>query len=237
MYKIAVVEDEWESAERLNQCIEQYSKEYGVLFNVTRFKDGLDFIEEYKPVFDIVFMDIDMPHKNGLVTARELRQVDPTVVLVFVTFLAKYAIKGYEVDALDYVIKPVNYNAFKITIDRAIRRCAKKEKAEMILPSSDGPIRIELSCLNFVEIDDHDITYHTSRGQFRAYGTMRAIEKLLPAEQFCKCNRSVLVNLRNVTRISGNLVYVGNETLEISRPRKQVFMEAFHEYSISRGGL
>ena len=237
MYKIAVVEDEWESADRLNQCIEQYSKEYGVLFNVTRFKNGLDFIEEYKPVFDIVFMDIDMPHKNGLATARELRQVDPTVVLVFVTFLAKYAIKGYEVDALDYVIKPVNYNAFKITIDRAVRRCAKKEKAEVILPSSEGAIRIELPCLNYVEIDDHDITYHTSRGLFRAYGTMRAIEKLLPADQFCKCNRSALVNLRNVNRIRGNLVYVGDEMLEISRPRKQAFMEAFHEYSISRGGL
>jgi DNA-binding LytR/AlgR family response regulator len=91
--------------------------------------------------------------------------------------------------------------------------------------------------LNYVEIDDHDITYHTSRGQFRAYGTMRAIEKLLPADQFCKCNRSALVNLRNVTRISGSLVYVGEEMLEISRPRKQAFMEAFHEYSISRGGL
>ena len=237
MYKIAIVEDEWESADRLSQCIEQYSKEYGVLFNVTRFKNGLDFIEEYKPIFDIVFMDIDMPHKNGLATARELRVVDPTVVLVFVTFLAKYAIKGYEVDALDYVIKPVNYNALKITIDRAIRRCAKKEKTEVILPSSEGTIRMELSSLHYVEIDDHDITYHTARGVFRAYGTMRAIEKLLPADQFCKCNRSALVNLRNVTRISGNLVYVGNEILEISRPRKQKFMEAFHEYSISRGGL
>lgn len=234
MYKIAVVEDEWESADRLNQCFEAYSKEYGVTFNITRFKNGLDFIEEYKPVFDIVFMDIDMPHKNGFATAKELRQVDPTVVLVFVTFLAKYAIKGYEVDAMDYVIKPVNYNAFKITIDRAIRRCAKKEKDEVILPSAEGAIRIELSCLNYVEIDDHDITYHTSRGEFRAYGTMRAIEKLLPQKQFCKCNRSVLVNLRSVTRISGSIVYVGNEMLEISRPRKQAFMEAFHEYSISR---
>lgn len=103
----------------------------------------------------------------------------------------------------------------------------------MILPSSEGPIRMELSCLNYVKIDDHDITYHTSRGEFRAYGTMRAIEKLLPANQFCKCNRSVLVNLRNVTRISGNMVYVGTETLEISRPRKQAFLEAFHDYSIS----
>ncbi len=234
MLKIAIVEDEWECAERLSRCLEDYSQEYGVQFNVTRFKNGLDFIEDYRPVYDIVFMDIDMPHKNGLATARELRQADPSVVLIFVTFLAKYAIRGYEVDAMDYLIKPVNYNAIKITLDRAIRRCARKEKVEAILPSSEGSIRIELACLDYVQIDDHDITYHTSRGVFRAYGTMRAIEKLLPAKQFSKCNRSVLVNLRNVTRISGNLVYVGKDALEISRTRKQEFMEAFHEYNISK---
>ena len=233
MYKVAVVEDEWESADRLDQCFKAYTEEHGVLFSITRFKNGLDFIEDYTPNFDIVFMDVDMPHKNGLATARELRQIDPAVVLVFVTFLAKYAIRGYEVEALDYVLKPVNYNAFKITIDRAIARCRKREKAEVTLPSSEGTLRVELTCLNYIEINDHLITYHTSRGNYTAYGTMRAIEKLLPEKQFSKCNRSVLLNLRNVTRIQGNYVYIGDEKFEISRPRKQAFLEAFHEYSVS----
>lgn len=234
MYKIAVVDDEWESADRLSKCFEEYGRETGAMFSITRFKNGLDFIEDYKPDFDIVFMDVDMPHKNGFATAKELREKDPNVVLVFVTFLAKYAIKGYEVDAMDYVIKPVNYNAFKITIERAIHRISKKEKEEVILPSAEGTIRIEISCLNYVEIADHDITYHTSRGNYKAYGTMRAIEKLLPEKQFSKCNRSFLVNLRSVTRIQGNSVYVGDEQLEISRPRKQAFLDAFHEYNISK---
>ena len=233
MYKIALVDDEYESAELLSRCIEEYSKEYGVLFNISRFKNGLNFIEDYTPEYDIVFMDVDMPQMSGLEAAGKLREMDTTVIIVFVTFLAKYAISGYKYDALDYMVKPISYSAFRITMNRALQRCARKKKDTVILPSSEGDICIELNCLNYVEINNHDITYHTTRGNFTAYGTMRAIEKLLPAKQFCKCNRCYLVNLRSVTRIQGNAVFIGDEELEISRPRKQEFIAALHEYSIS----
>ena len=233
MYKIALVDDEYESAELLSQRIEEYAKEYGLLFNITHFKNGLNFIEDYTPQFDIVFMDIDMPQMNGLDAAEKLREKDPSVVLVFVTFLAKYATRGYKYDALDYMVKPISYAAFRITMNRALQRCARKKRDTVILPSSEGDICIELICLHYVEITNHDITYHTTKGNFTAYGTMRSIEKLLPPRQFCKCNRCYLVNLRSVTRIQGNTLFIGEEELEISRPRKQEFLTALHEYHIS----
>lgn len=232
MYKIALVDDEYESAELLSKYIEEYSREYGVLFNVSRFRNGFDFIEEYSPQYDIVFMDVDMPQMSGLETASRLRDIDSTVVLIFVTFLAKYALNGYKYEALDYMVKPVSYYAFRITMTRALQRCTRKKKETVILPSSEGDICIELNCLSYVEINNHDITYHTTRGNFKAYGTMRAIEKLLPDKQFSKCNRCYLINLRSVTRIQGNTVFVGNEELEISRPRKQEFMDALHDYNL-----
>ena len=233
MYKIALVDDEYESAELLSRYIEEYAKEYGVLFNISRFKNGLDFIEEYTPQYDLVFMDVDMPQMSGLEAASRLREVDATVVLIFVTFLAKYALNGYKYEALDYMVKPVSYYAFRITMTRALQRCSRKKKETVILPSSEGDLCIELNCLSYVEINNHDITYHTTRGNFTAYGTMRAIEKLLPAKQFSKCNRCYLINLRSVTRIQGNTVFIGEEELEISRPRKQEFMAALHEYNLS----
>ena len=233
MYKIALVDDEYESAEKLSQCIEEYAKERGVLFNITRFRNGLNLIEDYTPEYDIVFLDVDMPRMNGLEAAGKLREMDAAVVIVFVTFLAKYAVKGYKYDALDYMVKPISFSAFRITMDRALQRCARKKRESVILPSSEGDICIELNCLNYVEIANHDITYHTTRGNFTAYGTMHSIEKLLPARQFFKCNRCYLVNLRSVTRIQGSTVFVGNEELEISRPRKQEFLAALHEYHFS----
>ncbi len=234
MYKIALVDDEYESAEVLSRCIEEYSREYGLQFNISSFRNGLNFIEEYTPEFDIVFMDIDMPQMNGLEAAGRLREMDASVVIIFVTFLAKYATRGYKYDALDYMVKPISYSAFRITMNRAMQRCARKKRETVILPSAEGDICIELICLNYVEITNHDITYHTTKGNFTAYGTMRSIEKLLPPKQFSKCNRCYLVNLRSVTRIQGNILFIGNEKLEISRPRKQEFLAALHEYHFSR---
>lgn len=233
MYKIAIVEDEFESVESLKSCLEEYTAEYGIQFNIVHFKNGLNFIEEYKPDFDIVFMDINMPQMNGLNVAKGLRKIDSTVTLIFVTVLAKYAIRGYEVDALDYILKPVNYNSLKIKIDRALARCLANQKKVVMLSSQDGDVRMELSEINYVEIDNHDIYYHTSRGVIKAYGTMRAIEKILPSSQFFRCNRCYLVNLNNVTRLRDNYVYVGNEKVLISRPRKKLFLNALRDFTFS----
>ena len=131
MYRVAIVEDEWESFESIRKCFEEYTKEYGEAFNIIRFKNGMYFLGAYSSNFDIVIMDIDMPQMNGIQTAADLRKVDDKVVLIFVTFLAKYAIKGYAVDALDYVVKPVNYHTFKLKIARAIERCRKNARGRV----------------------------------------------------------------------------------------------------------
>ena len=235
LYKVAIVDDESDSIDCVVNCLNSYTKDYRVSFVVTKFSNGLDFIEEYQPVFDIVFMDIDMPHKNGLSAAKELRKVDSTVELVFCTYLAKYATRGYEVDALNYMLKPINYSAFKITMDRAIRNCEGKMQKEVLLPSSEGTLRLQLADLNYIAVFNHDIIYHTTHGEFKVYGTLRAIEKLLPKDQFIKCNRSMLVNLRNVTRIAKNFAYIGTERLDISRNRKKDFLDAFHELNFPSG--
>ena len=122
MYKIALVDDEFESAELLSHHIEKYANDCGILFNISRFKNGLNFIEDYTPEYDIVFMDIDMPQMNGLEAVEKLREIDSAVLVVFVTYLSKYATHGYKYDALDYMVKPISYSAFRITMDRAIQR-------------------------------------------------------------------------------------------------------------------
>ena len=179
MYRVAIVEDEWEHAENLYNCLNKYSAEYGVEFNISRHKNGLDFLSKLTPELDLVFMDVDMPHMNGFETAKRMREVAPSAVIIFVTFLAKYAIRGYEVKAFDYIIKPVTYNALKIKIESALSACDKNSMREVMLPISGGMMKIDLSCLKYVEIIGHDIIYHTSQGDQCYYGTMRTVEKLL----------------------------------------------------------
>ena len=100
MLKIAVVEDQTEVRESLCQFIRQYAGEQGLQAEVEPFADGAVIAEGYQPGYDIIFLDVEMPRLGGFGAAERIRAVDPDVVLVFVTNMAQYAIKGYEVDAL-----------------------------------------------------------------------------------------------------------------------------------------
>ena len=107
MAKIAVVEDNDAMRAQLCGFIAQYAQESGHQLDVTAFSDGAQLVEPYRPGFDIIFLDIEMPKLGGMPTAERIRRQDPDVVLVFVTNMAQYAIRGYEVDALDFVLKQI----------------------------------------------------------------------------------------------------------------------------------
>ncbi|MBR1813100.1 MAG: response regulator transcription factor [Lachnospiraceae bacterium] len=120
MIRIAVVEDEKEYSDQLFSYLERFRKETHQAVSAELFCDGMSFLDEYKGDFDIVFMDIAMPHMNGLEAAKKLRQVDGIVCLIFITTLAQYAIRGYEVDALDFLVKPVTYELFRLKLEKAL---------------------------------------------------------------------------------------------------------------------
>lgn len=133
MISVAIVEDEAEQAGILLSYLERYGQEYGVGFQATHFSGSLAFLNDVRTIFDIVFMDIEMPYKNGMEAAAEMRQINTESCLIFVTNMAQYAIKGYEVDAMDFVLKPVNYFAF----NPKIRIIVTKYNQFDIMPSLD----------------------------------------------------------------------------------------------------
>ena len=126
MAKIAVVEDNDAMRAQLCGFIAQYAQESGHQLDVTAFSDGAQLVEPYRPGFDIIFLDIEMPKLGGMPTAERIRRQDPDVVLVFVTNMAQYAIRGYEVDALDFVLKPVSYYQFSTKLERALQRIQRR---------------------------------------------------------------------------------------------------------------
>ena len=127
MTRIAIVEDEAAVREQLAGYVQRYIRQYGTPFEVTEFADGMEILEDYRPQFDIIFLDIEMPELGGMDAAERIRTVDPDVVLVFVTNMAQYAIRGYEVDALDFVLKPVNYYQFSTKLARALQRVQRRK--------------------------------------------------------------------------------------------------------------
>ena len=132
MVKIAIVEDEKESFQRLKELIGRYEREKNEKIETRWFTEGLTFIDEYNVgEYDCVFMDIDMPHINGMETAKELRKLDSVVPLIFVSIMVQYAIEGYSVDAMDFLVKPIQYLTFSMKLEKAINYSRKRQSLRL----------------------------------------------------------------------------------------------------------
>lgn len=230
MIRVAVVEDEASYREQFRTYLEQYARESGEEFDIVMFTDGDEIAGGYKSVYDIILMDVQMTFLDGMSAAEEIRKVDPEVVIIFITNMSQYAIRGYAVDALDYVLKPVSYFAFSQRLDRAIARM-KKRVARFIAISVKGGIqKINVNQIYYVESQGHNLVFHTDAEDLIASGTMKETEERLKDLHFCIASKGVLINLEHVDGIRDGCAVVGGSQLTISRSRKNSFMSSLTDY-------
>ena len=236
MYKIVIVEDSKDAAAQLEAALRQYAAEYKLPFDISIFYNAVPFLERYTAEWDIVFMDILMPLMNGLDASRILREKDGQVMLIFVTSMQQYAIHGYEVEAADFIVKPIRYPEFKLKFTRSFQRLQsrKPSSVDILIKTETGVVRLFSRQISYVEVRAHHCVYHTASGEFRQYQTMKSVEALLEPCGFARCNNFLLVNLAHVTRIAGMSVFVGDTELQISHPRKNEFTRRFEEFSGSK---
>lgn len=230
MIKIAIVEDEHAYAMQLQKYLHQYEEENGESFEITFFSDGDEIVNKYKAVYDIILMDVEMKFMDGMSAAEEIRKVDTEVVIMFITNMPQYAIHGYAVDALDYVLKPVSYFAFSQRLSRAISRMKKREKKTLSINIKGGTIRLDVSNVTYVESQGHTLVFHTIGGDYITTGTMRELEKQLEEHNFFRANKGYLVNLTHVEGIKDSCAIVRGEQVLLSRARKKEFLETLTKY-------
>lgn len=230
MIRIAVVEDDKGYAEKLQKYLGKYEKESGKKLKIEYFQDGEDIALDYKCNFDIILMDIEMQFMNGMTAAEKIRELDDEVVIIFITNMPQYAMKGYTVNALDYVLKPLSYFAFSQKIDRALTRLERRKKKFLPISIKGGMKKLEVSGIYYVEVRDHDLIYHTSGGNFETKGAMKEVEANLVDDHFFRCNKCYLVNLEHVDGIRGNDLIVGNDVIQVSRARKKELLNQLNNY-------
>ena len=141
MIHIALVDDEVENRKQFLSYLHQYEKESGQQFRISVFSDGDEILASYKADYDLILMDIAMRFMDGMTAAEEIRKLDSEVVIIFITNMPQYVMKGYAVDAMDYVLKPVNYYAFTQRIERAISRMSRRREQYIPVPIlTRGPL-------------------------------------------------------------------------------------------------
>lgn len=229
IWRVAVVEDSDQEADRLRAFFARYQAEKDVQFKIARFADAESFLSKCG-AFDLVLMDIMLPGMNGMDAAARLRRIDPLVTLVFVTNMAQFAVKGYEVDAFDFIVKPVAYPHFVMKMDRVMGKLRHIQDKQLVLKFADGLLRLPVSQIKYIEVSAHSLHYHAMEAIHTVYGSLKKVEEELVGEPFARCNSCYLVNLSRVQAIDGYTVVVGGEALQISRAKRKAFLESLNNY-------
>ncbi len=236
MLRIAIVEDDQIYRNEYRVYLDHYFKETGEVFSITEFTDGDGILENYKGDYDIILMDVEMAFVDGMTAAQEIRKMDSDVIIIFITNMSQYAIKGYTVDALDYILKPVSYYAFSQTIRRALQRKAERKERFLVVNIKGGIKKIEVNKVKYIEVMDHDLIFHTIDGLVESKGSIKSLEEELSEDGFFQCNKAFLINLAYVDGVQNNDVYLGDDVVSVSRAKKKPMMDALNRYMSYRKG-
>ena len=236
LLNVAVIDDEIVITDMLKSMLERYALEQKITINISCFNDPIVFLNEYQKQYDLVLLDIEMPQMNGIDVSKKLRTLDEEVSLFFITNMIQYAIKGYEVNANDFIVKPVVYDDFVLKLNRIVKKVSLKSQKTIGI-KTNGTIRyLSLHSIIYVElVYNHKLLYHTIEGDFEIRGTIKNIEPLFLSANFLKCNNYCLVNPKYVLSVKENMIKLngGNGStnqVSISRSRKKEFLIELNKY-------
>lgn len=232
MIRVVIVEDEGSSAETLKEFIDKYCKKASLAYEVKIYENPVSFLDAYRVDFDVIFLDILMPDMDGIRVAHKIRESDSEVPIIFVTNMRQFAIKGYEVGALDFIVKPVTYYGFEIAFRRALRDLERNKEAQLTVSVKGGVKRVNISDIRYVEVSKHRLIYHTVGEDIETNGNLKDVYSYLYDFGFRRCNHCYIINMRYVTEVLESSIMVGpeSEELQVSRSKKKDFMAELLKY-------
>lgn len=230
MKNIIIVEDNKQDSDKLSEYIHQFFNNINEDISIKTFVDGLDMLDHYMGNEDIIFLDMDLPHINGLELAKRIRKVDSLVTIIFVSNLVKFALKGYEVDALDYIIKPFKYNNIEHRLQRALKVKNYDNESIILKLNSSTNVVCDINTIYYIEKEGNYLIFHTSKEDYKVRGNINEYEKILPKWLFSFSIKGILINLSYVEKTTQDSVIVNNVNLPLARQRKKEFIEDLFTY-------
>lgn len=229
MWTIAIADDDSQDAAALRGCVSRFFEASGEAYVIREYSSGEELIRS-PDEYDVIFLDIRMGGIDGVETARFLRKISQDAVLIFVTNMAQFAIHGYEVDAMDFILKPIDQPAIDRVLTKVMKRIQGRTGVQLTLKTPAGATRISSNSVHYVEVYNHELVYHTETGDVRVRGQLSEVRERLENQHFILCNRSYLVNLRYISSLSENHLVVGDDAIPISKSRRREIEQRFVDY-------
>lgn len=231
--KIAICDDEPHFIDAICPMLEQWAKERGIKLKLYRFTDGDDLIAAHQSVYmDLIFLDIIMPLVNGIDVAREFRNMNQNVPIVFLTSSTEFAVDSYEVKAFNYLIKPVDRVKLFLTLDDFLKTF-NLPKTFFTAKTTDGFCRIAIADVDYLEAQNKQVLVHLTNDRTIVIRELfsKCAEVFSPENGFCCCHRSYIVNLSNVEQFSKTEVTtIHNASIPISRNNYATFKETYFNH-------
>lgn len=229
--KVAIVCSDVSAVESLKDVLDGYSSESNQEIEIQEFEQGHLLLKNLSNVFDLVFIDTSLEDMNGFDLAAKLKEFDENIPMIFVSDNEKLAIRGYETDALDFLLKPIDRSYLRLKLSRVFSLVKKTHDSyrKIMISTENGILVLNTYEIRYIEIINHRLFYHTTKGIYDTYGSLSEIEKVLPSS-FARCNHCYIVNLNFVSCINKYTVSIGEDDLMISHPKKKEFQEALMRY-------
>lgn len=244
MIKIAFCDDEMEVLHQMNELLDRYQVERNEDITYAAFQSPFELLTEIEKGIrpDILFLDVVMPGQNGMDVAKEIRQYDTNMKIIFLTSSPEFAVESYTVGAYFYQLKPIWEESFFRLMDSVLAECTKTQENSLILRSKEGITRIDLEKLEYCEVIGRTLFFHLGNGKvFESVGSLDDLFlQLKPYGNFLRPHRSFLVNMDYIQNISyraiklislaeipiphGKCSEIKNKYLEYAFNRKQVFL-------------
>ena len=236
MIKFAVCDDEPSMTQKIREFISTYMQEnQDAAYHISSFSNGRSLLESSCD-FDVIFLDIQMEQPNGMETAKMLRQRNIHCLVVFITVLKEYVFDAFEVQAYDYLVKPIEDLHFKKMMDRAMRTLEQHTSKRIVILKGTSCEVIPLSQILYCEVQGRKVYIHQENGKIVDY-----YEKLNDFERqvdgrFFRCHRSYLVNLDQVRGSHSGQVFLSDgSSIPVSRLRERELTEALLRYMKEKG--
>lgn len=237
MIRFAICDDEPAMIKDISAHISTYMEtQQQISFRLSSFSNGRSLLESSSD-FDVIFLDIQMEYPDGMETARKLRQKNNDSLLIFVTVLKEYVFDAFEVQAYDYLIKPLEGSRFKRTMDRMLASLSQKKNQSIVVQKGNSCGVLLLSNIIYCEVLGRKIYIHQNDGSVvDYYDKIGDLERRVDS-RFFRCHRSYLVNLDFVCRCNaGRVLLSQGDEIPVSRLRERELTQALLRHMKQRGG-